>query len=45
MISTLGAFRFVLVSRDNGTVNSLFVRTNANYGSGLKAAACEVQCN
>ena len=35
----LGAFGFVLVSRNNGTIKSLFVRTKANYGSDLRAAA------
>ena len=35
----LGAFRFVLVSRNNGTIKSLFVCPKANYESGLRAAA------
>ena len=35
----LGAFGFVLVSRNNRTIKSLFVRTKANYGSDLRAAA------
>ena len=39
----LGAFRFVLVSRNNGTITSLFVCTKANYGSGLRAAASTMQ--
>ena len=39
----LGAFEFVLVSRNNGTIMPLFVRTKANYGSGLRAAASTVQ--
>ena len=30
---------FVLVSRNNGTIKSLFVCTKANYGKGLRAAA------
>ena len=39
----LGAFRFVLVSRNNGTITSLFVCTKTNYGSGLRAAASTMQ--
>ena len=35
----LGAFGFVLVSRNNRTIKSLFVCTKANYGSDLRAAA------
>ena len=35
----LGAFGFVLVSKNNGTIRSLFVCTEANYESGLRAAA------
>ena len=35
----LGGFEFVLVNRNNGTINPLFVCTKANYASGLKAAA------
>ena len=35
----LGAFGFVLVSRNNGTIKPLFVCTEANYGSSLRAAA------
>ena len=35
----LGAFEFVLVSRNSGTLKPLFVCTKANYGSGLRAAA------
>ena len=35
----LGAFRLVLVSMSNGTIRALFVCTEANYGSGLRAAA------
>ena len=35
----LGAFGFVLASRNNGTIESLFVCTKANYGSSLRAAA------
>ena len=33
-----GAFGFVLVSRNNGTIKPLFACTKANYGSGLRAA-------
>ena len=29
----LGAFGFVLLSRNNGTIRSLFVCTKTNYGS------------
>ena len=39
MISNLGAFRFVLVSRNKRTIKSLFLCTNANYESGLREAA------
>ena len=35
----LGAFRFVLVSRNIGAIKPLFVCTKANYESGLRAAA------
>ena len=35
----LGAFGFVLVSRNNRTIKLLFVCTKANYGSGFRAAA------
>ena len=35
----LGAFGLVLVSRNNETIKPLFVCTEANYGSGLRAAA------
>ena len=35
----LGAFGLVLVSMSNGTITPLFVCTEANYGSGLRAAA------
>ena len=35
----LGAFEFVLVSRNNGTMTSLFVCTEANCESSLRAAA------
>ena len=35
----LGAFGFVLVSRNNRTIKSLLVRTKANYGIDLRAAA------
>ena len=35
----LGAFGLVLVSMSNGTIRPLFVCTEANYGSGLRAAA------
>ena len=35
----LGAFRFVLASRNNGTIRPLFVCAEANYESGLRAAA------
>ena len=35
----LGAFGFVLVSKNNGTIRPLFVCTEANYESGLRAAA------
>ena len=35
----LGAAGFVLVNRNNGKIRSLFVCTEANYGSGLRAAA------
>ena len=35
----LGALGFVLVSRNNGTIRLLFVCTEANYGSSLRAAA------
>ena len=35
----LGAFGLVLVSMNNGTIRPLFVCTEANYGSGLRAAA------
>ena len=35
----LGAFELVLVSMNNATIRPLFVCTEANYGSGLRAAA------
>ena len=35
----LGAFRLVFVSMSNGTIRPLFVCTEANYESGLRAAA------
>ena len=35
----LGAVGLVLVSMNNGTIRPLFVFTEANYGSGLRAAA------
>ena len=35
----LGAFGFVLVSRNNRTITLLFVCTKANCGGGLRAAA------
>ena len=35
----LGAFGLVLVSMNNGTIGPLFMFTEANYGSGLRAAA------
>ena len=35
----LGASGFVLVSRNNGNIRPLFVCTEANYKSGLRAAA------
>ena len=35
----LGAFGLVLVSMNNATIRPLFVCTEANYGSGLRAAA------
>ena len=35
----LGAFGLVLVSMNNGTIRSLFVCTEANYESALRAAA------
>ena len=35
----LGAFGLVLVSMSNGTIRPLFVCTEANYESGLRAAA------
>ena len=35
----LGAFGLVLVSMNNGTIRPLFVCTEANYESGLRAAA------
>ena len=35
----LGSLKFVLASINNGTINSLFVCTRANNGSGLRAAA------
>ena len=35
----LGAFGFVLVSKNNETIRPLFVCTEANYESGLRAAA------
>ena len=35
----LGAAGFVLVNRNNGTIRPLFVCTEANCGSGLRAAA------
>ena len=35
----LGAFGFVFVNRNSGTIKPLFVCTEANYGSGLRAAA------
>ena len=40
-VKYLGVFRFVLVSRNNGTIiiNPLFLCTEANYGNGLRAAA------
>ena len=37
-VKYLGAFRFVLVSRNNGTIKPLFVCIKANYGNGLRAA-------
>ena len=38
-----GAFGFVLVSRNNGTIKPLFVCTKANYGSSLRAAGGAMQ--
>ena len=38
----LGAFGFVLASRNNGTIESLFVCTKANYGSSLSRATDEI---
>ena len=35
----LGAFGLVLVRMNNGTIRPLFVCTEANYESGLRAAA------
>ena len=35
----LGAFGLVLVSMNNGTIRPSFVCTEANRGSGLRAAA------
>ena len=35
----LGAFEFVLVSRNIGTIRPLFMCTEANYESALRAAA------
>ena len=35
----LGSLKLVLASINNGTINLLFVRIRANYGSGLRAAA------
>ena len=35
----LGAFRFVLVSKNNGTIKPLFVCTEAKHGSCFRAAA------
>ena len=35
----LGAFRFVLVSKNNGTIKPLIVCTEAKHGSSLRAAA------
>ena len=35
----LGAFGLVLVSINNETISPLFMCTEANYGSGLRAAA------
>ena len=35
----LAAFGFILVSKNNGTIRPLFVCTEANYESGLRAAA------
>ena len=35
----LGAFGLVLVSMNNGTIRPLFVCTEANYESALRAAA------
>ena len=35
----LGAFGLVFVSMSNGTIRPLFVCTEANYESGLRAAA------
>ena len=35
----LGAFRFVLVSKNNGTIKPLFVCDEAKHGSSLRAAA------
>ena len=39
----LGAFEFVFVNRNNGTIKPLFVRAKANYGSSLRAAACTME--
>ena len=39
MISILVLSGFVLASRNNGTINPLFLFTRANYASGLRAAA------
>ena len=38
MISILVLSGFVLASRNNGTINPLFLCTRANYASGLRAA-------
>ena len=35
----LGAFGLVLVSMNNGTIRPLFVCTETDYGSALRAAA------
>ena len=37
--SILVPWSLFLASINNGTINSLFVCTRANYGSGLRAAA------
>ena len=43
MIDNLGAFRFVLVSKNNVAIISLFVCLNANYGGGLRAATIKTK--